>query len=555
MEAGVPDDLSSSDPEVSVSPTSRRIAFNELGKSGLVRMGGVVYEEYLPQLTGTRGVKKYKEMRDNSAIIGGVLHAVESLMRLVEWYVEPASEETEDLEAAEFIEQCRYDMSHTWEEFIGEITSMLVFGWSYFEIVYKRRRGPNQKNPKKRSRFDDGRIGWRKFAPRSQDSLYRWKFDRDGGIRGMVQQPPLDPDHYSDPARLVFIPIEKSMLFRTTARKNNPEGRSILRNCYRAYHFMTRLQEIEAIGMERNLAGMPIAFVPIDLLADDRTAEQAHIFNSIKDMVVRTKRDEQEGIIFPQAFDEDGNKLFDFQLLSAGGTGSKVMNVREAVSGYNNEIASTMLADFILLGHETHGSFAISSDKTLMFSRALGAWMDEIEATINRYAIPRLMELNDFDVEDYPKVRHGDIESPSLSELGTYVQALNSAGVMLFPDLLVENYLRQAADLPEISPEEWEQKRMEAEQQQAMQQMMGMMGGPEGGPPGAPGGPPGAPPAGGGSPGGPPNMQGRPGPEGGGMTGQPGGKPPGGPGAAQARGGFKEQRPRARRLFGGGGRQ
>lgn len=52
------------------------------------------------------------------------------------------------------------------------------------------------------------------------------------------------------------------MLFRTESVKDNPEGRSILRNAYRSWYFKRRIQEIEAIGIERDLAGLPVIHAP-----------------------------------------------------------------------------------------------------------------------------------------------------------------------------------------------------------------------------------------------------------------------------------------------------
>ncbi|MDX1746157.1 MAG: hypothetical protein R3324_09490, partial [Halobacteriales archaeon] len=43
---------------------------------------------------------------------------------------------------------------------------------------------------------------------------------------------------------------------------------------------------------------------------------------------------------------------------------------------------------------------------------------------------------------------------------------LAGAGATLFPDLLLENKLRQAADLPEITAEEYEERREQARQEE-----------------------------------------------------------------------------------------
>lgn len=428
---------------------------NELGRTGLKHASGYLYEEFLPQLHGERGVRVYTEMSQNSAIVGAMLFAVESLLRSVDWMIEPA----EDEEAAEFVETCMEDMSHSWADFISEALTMLPYGWSYFETVYKQRKKPD-------SLYDDGKIGWAKFAPRSQDSLQRWEFDIFGEVLGMWQMPLYG--NAADPRPSVqFLPMSKCLLFRTTSRKNNPEGRSILRTAYRPWHFAKRLEEIEAIGAERNLAGMPIAKIPMELLSTTRSADATATFNYIKDIVTRTKMDEQMGIIWPLEYDDAGNELFKFELINAQGKQS--YDTGSIIQRYQQQMAMTIMADFILLGHEGVGSFALSSDKTELFSVALGAWLDAISDVLNRHAVKPLLELNGFDTtEGYPHIIHGDLETPNLAELGSYITALASAGVPLFPDLEFENHLRQIANFPPADPAEREKI---LEQQTEMQML------------------------------------------------------------------------------------
>jgi hypothetical protein len=42
-----------------------------------------VYEEWLKDLQGIKGVKIYKEMRDNDPICGAIMFAIEMLIRQV----------------------------------------------------------------------------------------------------------------------------------------------------------------------------------------------------------------------------------------------------------------------------------------------------------------------------------------------------------------------------------------------------------------------------------------------------------------------------------------
>jgi len=47
---------------------------------------------------------------------------------------------------------------------------------------------------------------------------------------------------------------------------------SILRNAYTSYEYVNNLQSIEAIAVERELAGIPVARIPAEYLSGDATA-------------------------------------------------------------------------------------------------------------------------------------------------------------------------------------------------------------------------------------------------------------------------------------------
>jgi hypothetical protein len=145
--------------------------FLELGSTGLNRFGTQVYEEWFSKLQGTKGIKVYMEMKDNDPIIGTVLFAIKAFCRSVPWNMDPGGRNTSDLEAASLVDGCRGDMSHTWQAFISQcLSAMLPFGWAYHELVYKRRMGPKQADGSKRSKFNDGKIGWRKIPIRAASS-------------------------------------------------------------------------------------------------------------------------------------------------------------------------------------------------------------------------------------------------------------------------------------------------------------------------------------------------------------------------------------------------
>jgi len=417
----------------------------ELGSTGLRRSSGYVYEEFLTQLRGRLGAKTYREMADNDPVIGSFLYAIEKIITRLDWRVDPYTElgstdepAQEDVDTARFVEECINDMSDSFDSTLASILSFIVFGWSWHEIVYKVRQGPDQKDPKKRSKYSDGKVGWRKWPIRAQETWMKWEFDEDGGIQGYTQYDPSGGGMHT-------IPVDKSLLFRTTTQKNNPEGRSLLRNAYRPWYFKRRIEEIEAIGIERDLAGLPVAMVPPEYLSSDATAEQVGVLNAVKEIVTSIKRNENEGVIFPVIYDESGHKLFELTLLSSGG--SRQFDTDKVITRYDQRIAMSVLSDFILLGHDRVGSFALGATKMDLWTMAVDSLCKTIADTINSHAVPRLLRLNGLDTSRCPTLVYSEVAHVDLAEIGDFVSKMTTAGVLV-PDPGLEDHLRDLAGLP-----------------------------------------------------------------------------------------------------------
>ena len=415
---------------------SHRDEFIELGSSGLRRSGGTITEEFLANLQGVKGFKVYREMRDNDPGLGAMLYAIDKVITRLEWHVEGEDERT-----ATFVQECLDDMSDSWDATLQNILSMLVYGWSFHEVVYKIRGGLTD-DPRTNSRFKDHRIGWRKWPVRAQETLQEWMIDDRGGIQGMVQ---IDPSG----GGLHRIPIEKALLFRTTTNRNNPEGYSLLRNAYRPWFYKRRIEEIEAVGIERDLAGLPMAFVPPEYLMNTASPAQKAVLNAITDIVQNVKRNEQEGIVFPAAYDEQGNRIFDLQLLSA--SGGRQFDTGAVIQRYDQRIAMSLLSDFLLLGSDRVGSFALGTAKIDLWTLAVDSIAKTIAEVVNQYAIPRLLKLNAMRTDTLPYLTYGQVSSVELTEVADYVSKLVGVGAIM-PDPSLEEHLRQLGDLPDSQP-------------------------------------------------------------------------------------------------------
>lgn len=415
-----------------------------IGVKGVYIPSGYVFDEFQPELQGEKGRKKFREMADNDPIIGAFLYASDSILRAAEWHVDAAETDSSG-EGAKFFEECMNDMDSSWSEFISEVNTQLIFGFSFFEKIYKRRVGPYERNPARNSKYTDGRIGIYDLAPRAQETLQRWDVDEDEIPIGFIQQP------FS--GGLYNIPLAKGLLFRTTTRKGNPEGRSMLRNAYKPYYYKDNIQTVEAIGIERDLAGLPVVRIPNYLFSSTEPGAIAAIAAYVK-MARDLKYNSQGGCVIPSdPWTDTAGKItnqrkVDIELISSSGTKSVDTNL--VIGRYERSILMSVLAEFLMLGSDG-GSYALSKNKSDLFLRSLKCLNDGIAGVINKSLIPELWNLNGFPVETMPRLRAGDVAPDDLDMLGNFLKALSASGVMAGSDLDTENHLRRLANLPEVT--------------------------------------------------------------------------------------------------------
>jgi len=393
----------------------------EIGTTGLREASGFVMEDYLPKLRSLqKRISTFKEM-GNDPTIGAVLYSIEMHLRNAEFTVTEHEEGSREQDI-EFIKDALEEMEFTFPEFLSEVTSMLQYGFAVHEIVYKIK--------------DDGTIVWSKWAPRSQDSIFEWDLNDKKDLQGVWQMPHYDPDK-------VYIPESKLLLFRPSTHKNNPEGRGILRSAYRPWYFKSRLETIEAIGIERSLAGYPVLNVPIQIFAKNEKAQELRQY--ALDIVTRVRKDEQMGSVMPPGWE--------LSLLSTDGSGKA--NIDDAIDRYNLAIAQTMLADVIMIGHAAGGgSYALGDKKYELFVIALSGWMKSICSILTKKAIPKLLRLNGVDTETHNPPRIVPKPIQKLDPLALANSLFRFANInAIKPDDRLEHFLREFLGLPDKDDE------------------------------------------------------------------------------------------------------
>jgi len=418
-----------------------RKIMKELGVSGLSRWGGKVTEQFLPELRGTAGRRVFKQMGTDPTI-SALLFAIRQIIQAATWDTRPHKEDSSEdgKKAAQFVDEALNDMSRSWTSTVSGICSMMQYGFDYREICYKQRNGRYSKTP---SEYNDGRIGLKKLAGRSQLTIDEWKFDSHGGVHGAVQ-------HDVQGDKEIWLPIEKCLLFRTEENIDNPEGNSILSGAYTSWFFLRNFREIEGIGCERDLTGIPKVRVPAELLTNSEFATE---LQNWKNLISNLRVDEMDGLILP--FDPQNPELYDVTLMAS--PGKKTFDTDKIIERLKAEMASTCLTDFILLGHANVGSFALARSKQDALNIAISGWLRLIAGVINSHLIPKLMMVNEEfrNLEYYPEIVPVMPKVPSYAELAEMVRALAFASFHISSNKPILNSILGSYGLPELSDDEY----------------------------------------------------------------------------------------------------
>ena len=410
--------------------------FAELGTTGIRRAGGIFFDHSTRDLKGgAASAKCFSEMHDFLPIVRASVLIYQLLIRQSSFQLQPPDDSPQALEYSDFAKLALDDMDTDFGDVVSDALSMLVYGWALQEEVYKVRRGPARGPLDATSKYSDGLVGWRRIALRAQRTIWKWELAPNGVAIGMWQ---LDPDA----RKQVLIPLSKALVFKTENAGGNPEGRSLLASSWKFWTVLKRLIEREAIGLGRDLTGIPVMTVPPALLSAGADSDQKATLAKTEKLVTGLTAHEQASVIIPAAFDANSNPLWTFKLAGVEGPARNFGAMNDTISRYEHRIATSMLTAFLMLGQDKVGTQALAENNSDMLLMAANAITDSIAAVFNRYSLPRLMRANGWPEELAPLMVPTEIKrAPTLKELGEYLTALSGIGAPLLgggPDPTVE---------------------------------------------------------------------------------------------------------------------
>ena len=392
-----------------------------MGIRGLKVFGGLVREEYLVELRDwQRASRIYREMADD-VTVGTLLDAIMAPLLAADFDVLPLTDSEADMKAAEFVLTAMNQMDRqTWRAHVVDMLESLIFGFAVAEVVLEKR--------------EDGKLWIRNLEPRGAETLWRWEWEDDRPT-AFVQRDPVSGAAHT-------IPMGKMVHVAFRGRKGNPQGKPLLRSLFRPWLKLKYLENFEALGIERDVGGMPV----IDFPDPDKwhgPSDLASLKTIFQEALENLRMAENMWLLLPPG-----------ARAQSWGSGPRSYNIREAIVAKQKEILMRFFAQFLMLGMGEGGTQALVKGSQSFFVLALKSIQQELLEAWNQQLVPLLMEYNHFPgITGQPVIAWNDPGAPDIVGLLTaYGQGVTAQ--VLTPTRQDEEHLRAVLDLPDLPDDE-----------------------------------------------------------------------------------------------------
>ncbi len=356
-----------------------------------------------------------------------------SMVSKAVWTFEPSEADIDEQFSSLAESALTNDPITTWHRIVRRAAMYRFYGFSVQEWTVKRATG--------------GHITFSDVAPRAQLTINRWDVDVDGAVRGVVQDSPQD-------GQSLYIPRAKCLYMVDDSLNDSPEGLGLFRHLIAASKRLKRYEQLEGVGFETDLRGIPVGRGPFSAMADmvnngQLTEAQRLKFEApLRAFIDNHIKSERLGMLLDSATYETQDEArspssqlqWDIDLLKGGST-SFAENAA-AIERINREMARVLGVEQLLLGSGSVGSFALSQDKTTTFLAVVDSVLTEIAGSVSSDLIDPLWNLNGWPVEMKPIIRANTAAQSSVEQITTVLRDLAMAGVFLGEDDPVINDLR-----------------------------------------------------------------------------------------------------------------
>lgn len=377
---------------------------------------GVGFRPYNPDLLVRRkgGLTIYDEMRLDDEVKGAITLKKHAVLA-PGWNIEPASDEENDEEIAEYVNYVFNKMQGSINDFLLQVLTALDYGYSITEIVWDIfDSGPY-----------DGKVGIRALKAK-KPHYYEFDTDDYSNLKpnGLVQTGILTSSTLEK-----HLPVNKFIIYVYQKEFGNWYGTSDLRAAYRAWWSKDNIIKFWNIYLER--FGSPLA------VGKYKTNNP----NSITNLkTILEKLQSKTSITFREG-------EFDISLLEP--QRRSTADYEAALNFYNRSIArSILIPDRLMAAGETgaYSQAKIHFDIFLWVVQKLRQDIEEI--VMEEQLIRRLVGWNFQNVKALPKFRFNPLTEEQKIELAkAFTDAVQKGAVL--PTLDDENHIRKTLNFPE----------------------------------------------------------------------------------------------------------
>lgn len=429
---------------------SRRAApFDEQGVGGTPIYGGYVANyETDAKLHGLQRWRTASDLLANISMIAAGVRYFLNLTSRPSWSMEPADDSDEAKIAAEFIESVLDDMDTSWARIVRRSGMFRYHGFGVHEWIAKKR--------------EDGKIGIQDIEVRPVQTIERWDSDPRGSILGMLQRGPQDGAEY-------YLPRGKVIYLVDDIFSDSPMGMGWFRHLVGPAETLKTYLQLEKIGYQRDLSGIPIGRAPIAAIRkaireNKITKEDGEaLIEGMKQFVrMESKQPGTGAVLDSQPWEgstADGKTIstimqWGIELLT--GAQTSIDKLADAIRRINFDMAMVTGTESLLIGREGAGSMALSKDKSANLYLNVNATLADMAQGYSKDLIAPICALNGIPDKLRPKPKVEDASGKDVAQIAAALRDMAAAGAILAPDDPAIDDVRDLIGIsrqPEMTPE------------------------------------------------------------------------------------------------------
>lgn len=380
----------------------------------------------------------YEEMLRNVAIIAAGVRLFLNLLANAVWTFNPPEglSDADTKVAQGYADQATeiiFGMTSSWTTVIRKIAMFRLKGFSIMEWTAVKR--------------PDGLVGFLDIEHRPQRTIVRWTRDPGGTVLSVTQRVAGRPE--------VVLPRSKIIYAVDDMLTDSPEGMGLFRHLAVTAERLKAFMELEEVGYETDLRGIPIASAPLGELqrevkdaGPEGSPERAkaenrrqRLLTPFREFIEKHVRNKKTGMLKPS--DTFVAQNADTQTISAvpkwslellKGDSTAFADVANAIKEMKLDLARVLGVEHMLLGGTSTGSYALAKSKVGTFYLTVTSTLYDMLEVIDRDAIDPLGEMNGWPEHLRPETGVNEISDTDIEQVLNAIAKLAASGAPLLPD-------------------------------------------------------------------------------------------------------------------------